>query len=93
MKLDFFTTDCIGVFGAKVELLFKSETGRTYPGIFRVDARDPKNVRVDRHDLVITWEAIDGGRGFRTVEAAKRFAARWAGAAHAQKTFHPRIER
>ena len=92
MKLDFFTTAAPGVFGASVATLFRREDGRAFGATLRVDARDPHNVRVDRHDLAV-WAAIDGGKGFKTLEAAKRYAERWAGAARKHKTFYPKVGR
>ncbi|APU88941.1 hypothetical protein Rctr197k_138 [Virus Rctr197k] len=91
MKLS-FESFAPSILGAFVPDLIR-EPGRAPRSIrLRIDSRTPGNVRVDVWDVAV-WVAIDDGRGFKSVESARRFAERWAGAARRQQTSHPRIER
>ncbi len=58
----------------------------------RVDARDPKNVRVDR-GTVMGWEAIDGGQGFDSVAKGKAHARKFFQEVKKQGTQMPKMEK
>lgn len=61
---------------------------RTYTVALRIDGRLGE-YRVDSCTVAPLWEAIDGGKGFPTVAAAKRFATAWIRECFHQGTLHP----
>lgn len=74
-----------------IDLPYPCVTGkRSYHINLRIDARESGNVRCDRCTIG-PWEEIDGGVGYRTIEAAKAFVCRWVNAAREQGTLTPRM--
>jgi len=79
------------IYTAIAAVTFADLVGRTRTTrvAFRIDGRRG-DYRVDTKTLSFEpWEAIDGGRGFRTVAEAKTFARRWRRAACDQRTLSP----
>jgi hypothetical protein len=80
--------------GGKATVSYQNADGRNISREtnFRIDGRDG-TFRVDRHEsLGNHWEAIDGGKGFKTLGEAKAHVAKWHEAAEKQGTMTPKVE-